>query len=119
MSRPTLGGGRAHVFVTRHATLQFQAVTRQPFEEARRELTRRVLDAHRIEGESSRLWEFRVGVPLPADELRRAVDPAGAALYTFHAYVRPDGPLLLVCSVTLAQDAPGVYREGPPSGGDE
>jgi hypothetical protein len=104
MSRetPTLGAGRAHVYVTRAATLAYRdsEITAgwgvRPFEEARRVLMEHLLRA----------------VPVPGD-LRRWTFRTRSGEYV--AYVVPDGDLLVVGNVSLAQDAPRVHCSGPPS----
>jgi hypothetical protein len=116
LARPcqTLGGGRAHIYVTRTATLEWIALTHQRFEEGRRELMLRLLSAEPVLGDLRR-WTFRVGLPtLP----ERAWQPGlGPRIYSFVAYVVPDGDLLVVANVALAQDAPRVHSSGPPSDG--
>lgn len=101
---PTLGGGRTHVFVTRAALLAFQeamkslGASRSAFEETRRELTRLLLRATPVPGDRRR-WTFTTG-------------PGGPE---YVAYVVPDGDLLLVADVRLAQDAPRAHIPSPPT----
>lgn len=90
-SSPTLGERDGLVYVTRRATLQYQALRRLPFEEARRELTLLLLHAEQ-DPRNERNYLFR------DFDTRRLL-----------AYVVRDGALLLVGSVTLADDAPGAY----------
>jgi hypothetical protein len=109
---PTLGGGHAHIYVTRAATLEFCALTHLHFEESRRELTRLLLPAVPVPGERRR-WTFRVGMPPSLD--RQRWPELGPEIYTLVAYVVSDGDLLVVANVSLAQDAPRVHSSGPPS----
>lgn len=111
----TLGDGRAHVYVTRNATLEWIALTHQRFEEGRRELMLRLLSAEPVPGDSRR-WTFRVGLPtLPEHAWRPELGPR---IYSFVAYVVPDADLLVVGNVSLAQDAPRVHSSGLPSEAD-
>lgn len=100
VERPrTLGGGQAHLFVTRAATLQFQVLTRLPFEEARRELSHLLLHAAPLGG---RRWSIFL--------------PEHGSLV---AYVVQEGGLLLVGSVALAEDAPDAHIPGPLDAGSD
>lgn len=123
----TLGAGRSHLFVTRAATLQFQELRGGgPFEEARRELTRLLLDARPVPGDARR-WSFLLvfscacpGTAVIIRGTRRAMFhaegcPGAAPARRVVAYVVPDGGLLLVASLSLAGDAPGAHIHGPPS----
>lgn len=108
----TLGGGHAHVYVTRAATLEFCALTRLHFEESRRELTRLLLAAEPVPGDRRR-WILRIGLPTSPERARRP--ELGPELYTLVAYVVPDGDLLVVANVKpLAQGAQYAYGSAPP-----
>jgi hypothetical protein len=109
----TLGGGHAQIYVTRAAALEYQAFHRAlgldvlPFEQARRELTHLLLPAEPVPGDARR-YTFHAGMPIPNPRKR-------PVLYTLVAYVVPDGELLVVGGISLAEDAPGAYTPIPPA----
>jgi hypothetical protein len=106
-----LGGGHAHVYVTRAAVLAFQRAFPLPFEEARRELTRFLLLAAPY---APRRWAFSVGLPRSMMDRLREADPAPEILH-FIAYVVPDGDLQVVAAIEqLARDAPRAHIPSPP-----
>lgn len=111
----TLGGGHAHVYVTRAATLEFCALTHLNFEESRRELTRLLLHAMPVTGDRRR-WTVEVpGYHPGAFAASHGVNEVFPSHVTLVAYVVPDGDLLVVGNVSLAQDAPDAHYSGPPS----
>lgn len=119
----TLGAGRPHIYVTRAATLSFQELRHLPFEEARRELAHLLLDARPVPGDARR-WSFLLRAPCvcPYHSVRgttRAIFhaegcPGARPARRMVAYVVPEGGLLLVASVSLAESAPDAHLPGPP-----
>jgi hypothetical protein len=114
MSTTTLGAGHPHIFVTRAATLQYQALRPLPFEEARRELTRLLLQATPVRGDSRR-WQIEVPPldPAPASFRDGVVEWEPRLPLQLVAYVVPRDGLLLVSHVRLAEDARDAHIPGP------
>lgn len=101
----TLGGLTQHIYVTRKATLEYQKLTEIGFEQTRRALTERLLDAvpdRQLVG----WWTFHLPHPTGMKQIR--------------AYVVREGMLLVVANLTtvsapepLTEFAPVEYTERP------
>ncbi len=100
----TLGAGNSHIYATRAATLQYQALTRGGFEAARRVLSEALLSARyagRVRDTAAHWYTFD-----HPTEIRKEC----------RALVSEEGGLLVVTSVSavLRDPARAVYTGDPP-----
>lgn len=87
--RLTLGAGNGHVYVTRNATLEYQKLVGAGFEQSRRALTERLLNA-KPDSRLAGAWIF----PLPHVE----------GVKWIRAYVVREGYLLIVAKIMTVSD---------------